>query len=543
MKATGYTIVDASARPKPATLVFDDRIRDIGMGSWGQSPFGDSPLAVIVPGLIDSHTHPLETGLQALFANLSGVTSVAEVQERLRARRADALEHGMMLGFNLEPDRLSERRYPTRHELDSVLPEVPVFVYRVDGHSAVTNTAGLQLILAKYPGVKPPGMEGDCNGRPTGVLRGETYEKASRVFKHRLGPDQVREALRLAGTEAATHGVTTIGALVGVEDTTGDEWRVLLDGLESMAVRAVPFLQTWNTEVPLRFGLKQAGGCLLIDGSFGSHTAAVAQDYADAPSNSGASYVTDDKLLSFLGTAADAGLQTTVHAIGDRAVEQVVRCHEQLSEGKGSRVQGSKDSGAEPEPQRCPTGAVAANPGTLEPLPMCNPLRHRIEHAELLNDSLVARIARLGLVLGVQPAFEAEWGGPDRMYAQRLGERWRNTNPYKRLLGAGVALAGGSDSPITPIDPVAGIRAAMRRPNPLETVSGEQALAMFTSAAAYSLNRERTCGSIEVGKDADFTVLTADPRSDDDCRVVATFRSGKCIFRDDKLAGYLQLEE
>jgi hypothetical protein len=351
-------------------------------------------------------------------------------------------------------------------------------------------------------------MEGDCNGRPTGVLRGEAYEKASRMFKHKLSPEPVREALRLAGNQAAAQGATTIGALVGVEDTTDDEWRVLLDGLAVMAVRTVPFLQTWEVEVPRRFGLKQAGGCLLIDGSFGSRTAALSQNYADAPGNNGASYVSDEKLLTFLRSAADAGLQTAVHAIGDRAVEQVVLCHEQL--------------------------AVAGSG---------NPLRHRIEHAELLNDSLIRRISRLALVLGVQPAFEAEWGGPYRMYARRLGERWRSTNPYRRLLESGVTLAGGSDAPITPIDPVAGIRAAMRHSNHLENVNGEQALAMFTSAAAFSLNQERVCGSIETGKDADFTVLTADPRSGDDCRVVATFRSGKCIFRDDKLAGYLQLEE
>jgi hypothetical protein len=502
VRVTGSTIVDASTQPKPATLVFDTRVKAV-LDAPGSSTAG-----VIVPGLIDSHTHPLEAGLQVLFTNLSGASSVAEVQERLGTHRRDAQEHGMMLGFNLEPDRLRERRYPTRHELDSVVPEVPVFMYRVDGHSAVTNTAGLQLVLTNYAGVRPPGMEGDCNGRPTGVLRGEAYEKASRVFKHKLAPEPVREALRLTGNQAAAQGVTTIGALVGVQDTTDDEWRVLLDGLEAMAVRAVPFLQTWDIEAPRRFGLKQAGGCLLIDGSFGSHTAALSQAYSDAPGNNGTCYVSDEKLLSFLRAAAAAGMQTTVHAIGDRAVEQVVRCHEQLAEaGSG------------------------------------NPLRHRIEHVELLNDSLIDRIARLGLVLGVQPAFEAEWGGPDRMYAKRLGERWRSTNPHRRLLDAGVILAGGSDAPITPIDPISGIRAAMKRPNQLETVSGKQALAMFTSAAAFSLNRERVCGSIEVGKDADLTVLTVDPRSDHDCRVVATFRSGRCIFRDDKLAGYLQLEE
>jgi len=540
VKVTGQAIVEASARPRPATLAFDARIRDIGIAGQRDEVADTRSLdrltprsltGFIVPGLVDSHTHPLEAGLQVLFANLNGTTSVAEVQERLRARHQDALEHGMMLGFNLEPDRLRECRYPTRHDLDAVIPEKPVFVYRVDGHSAVTNTAGLQLILAGFPGVRPPRMEGDCNGRPTGVLRGEAYEKASRMFKHRLSPEHVREALRLAGNQAAARGVTTIGALVGVEDTTDGEWRVLLDGLEAMAVRTVPYLQTWDIEVPRRFGLKQAGGCLLIDGSFGSRTAALAEEYADAPGNSGTSYVTDEKLLSFLGAAADAGLQTAVHAIGDRAVDQVVRCHERLAEG---RVQGSTGSGAEPEPR---------NPGTPEPSPKGNPLRHRIEHAELLSDSLIDRIARLGLVLGVQPAFEAEWGGPDRMYARRLGERWRSTNPYRRLLESGVTLAGGSDAPITPIDPVAGIRATVERPNPLEILSGEQALAMFTSAAAFSLNRERVCGSIEVGKDADFTVLTSDPRSDDDCRIAATFRSGKCVFRNDKLSGCLQLEE
>jgi predicted amidohydrolase YtcJ len=516
VKLTGLTIVDARARPKSGTVVFDARIEDIvleeqrdkGAGTRSLDPLIPRLLAgFIVPGLIDSHTHPLEAGLQLLFADMRGTGSVAEMQQRLRDRRKDALERGMMLGFNLEPDRLSEHRYPQRGEIDEVIPDVPVFIYRVDGHSAVTNTPGLQLVLAKWPGVRPPGMDADCNGRPTGVLRGEAYERASRVFKHRLAPETVREALRLAGKQAATRGVTAIGALVGVEDTTNDEWRVLLEGLAACEVRTVPYLQAWDVEVPRRFGLKQAGGCLLIDVSFGSRTAALSQAYSDAPGNSGTGYVGDEKLLSFLRAATESGLQATVHAIGDRAVEQVVRCHEQLAE----------------------TGSG-------------NPLRHRIEHAELLSDSLIDRIARLGLVLGVQPAFEAEWGGPDRMYSLRLGERWRDTNPYRRLLDSGVRLAGGSDAPITPIDPVAGIRAAIERPNSGQAVAGEEAMAMFTSIAAFALNQERACGSIEIGKDADITVLTSDPRTDADCRVVATFRSGTCTYKDETLTEYLEME-
>ncbi len=471
-----------------------------------------SPSGFILPGLIDSHTHPLETGLQLLFVNLRDASSVAEVQQRLRDRQWDALDRGMMLGFNLEPDRLEEKRYPQRGEIDEVIPEVPVFIYRVDGHSAVTNTAGLQFVLSRWPGVKPPGMDGDCSGRPTGVLRGEAYERASRVFKHRLTPESVREALCLAGRQAAARGATTLGALVGVEDTTDEEWRIILDGLAGCAVGTVPYLQTWDVATPRRFGLRQAGGCLLIDGSFGSRTAALGRPYSDAPGNAGTGYASDEKLLSFLQAAAAAGLQTAVHAIGDRAVEQVVRCHEQLT--------GSPND----------EGRAA------------NPLRHRIEHAELLDDSLISRIARLGLVLGVQPAFEAEWGGPGKMYSLRLGERWRSTNPFRRLLDAGVRLAGGSDAPITPIDPIAGIRAAMARPNAEEAISGSDALAMFTSEAAFALNRESACGSIEVGKDADLTVLTSDPRTSSRCTVAATFRGGACIHKDDSLAEYLKLE-
>ena len=505
--------------------MFDTRIRDIQI-EVGRDEVADarSLAGFIVPGLIDSHTHPLEAGLQLLFADMREASSIEEVQLRLRERREDALEHGMMLAFNLEPDRLSERRYPQRGELDEVIPEVPVFIYRVDGHSAVTNTAGLQLVLARWPGVRPPGMDGGCNGRPTGVLRGEAYERASRIFKHLLAPETVREALQLAGRQAATKGVTTIGALVGVEDTSDDEWRVILDGLAGCEVRTVPYLQTWDMEVPRRFGLKQAGGCLLIDGSFGSRTAALSQAYSDAPGDSGADYVGDEKLLSFLRAAAAAELQTAVHAIGDRAVEQVVRCHEQLVESPKSEVRTSK------------FGVRGSTTGSG------NPLRHRIEHAELLSESLIDRIAGLGLVLGVQPAFETEWGGPDRMYALRLGERWRNTNPYRRLLDSGVRLAGGSDAPITPIDPVAGIRAAVERPNPGQTITGEEALAMFTSAAAFALNRESGCGSIEAGKDADITVLTSDPRTNADCRVVATWRSGSCTYRNEALSQYSRME-
>lgn len=487
MRVNGSVITDARARPVFGSLVIEQgRIVAI------ESHPGTTPSPTIVPGLIDAHLHPLELGLELRLVNLKGATTVPEVLDRLAERRADAVELGMMLGFNLEPDNLIERRYPWRGELDRVIADVPVLVYRVDSHSAVTNTAGLAL-LSPLPAI---GAEVDDRGGLTGVLRGPAYEQASRRFKRLIPPELVREALLRCGREAGRQGVTTIAALIGTEETTPDQLQTMLDVLSSGPARAVPFVQTWNHELVLRFGLDRIGGCLLIDGSFGSRTAALNRDYSDTTGSSGMAFVTDEKLTAFLRRSEELGLSTAVHAIGDRAVEQVVRCHE-----------------------------------TIGP----SPLRHRIEHAELLNPGLIERIARLKLVLGVQPAFEAAWGGPDRMYSCRLGDRWRRTNPFRSLIQAGVVLAGGSDAPITPVSPLAGIRAAIEHPNPEQRVSPEQALALFTENAAFSVGLESEVGQLAPGFSADFTVLTGDPRTTTDCRVAATCRAGNWVFKDDRL--------
>ena len=445
----------------------------------------------ILPGFIDSHTHPLEAGLESLYVDVAGVTRLETVLEKLRTRARDGKDWGVLLAFNLEPDALAESRYPNRSELDGVTGNVPTLVYRVDGHSAAVNSAGLDLLAGRTT----DGIESDASGKPTGVLRGPAYEAASRLFKGRLRPELIQAALKLAGDHAAAAGVTTLGAFVGDDELRADQWQSFLNGLSRMSAGAVPYLQTWRVATARRYGLRQVGGCLLIDGSFGSHTAALQDDYADSPGNKGKAYVDDDRLTAFYREADAAGLQTAVHAIGDRAVEQVVRCFE--SAGVNGRTN-----------------------------------RHRIEHAELLNDDLVRRIARLGLVLGIQPAFEAAWGGPDRMYASRLGERWRRTNPFRSLLDAGVKLAGGSDAPITPMNPLAGMAAAIHHPNPDQRLSPDEALALFTTGAASALRVDDRVGRLAAGMQADFVILTDDPRTGADCRVIATYRNGQRTYQD-----------
>ncbi|MBN2537468.1 amidohydrolase family protein [candidate division WOR-3 bacterium] len=483
MELVGRVIALPDAEPARARLAIESgriaRSEPLPGPAGSNEPF-------ICPGFIDSHTHPFELGLEQLFADLRRAASVPEALARLHDRLEAGRAAGTMLGFNLDPDRLAERRYPVRDELDTVVPDLPTLVYRVDGHSAVANSAGLAMLAAHGVELGPAASDG--------VLAGPAYEQASRRFKARLGPDTVAAALRLASDAAARQGVTTLAALVGNDDLSPTGWRALVCALETRPVRMVAWLQTTSPRLAAELGQPRVGGCILVDGSFGSHTAALNEPYADRPDTSGLLYLADKRLERFLGEADALGLQTMVHAIGDRAVEQVVRVHESL--GTGARG---------------------------------NPLRHRVEHAILLPRSLVERITNQHLLLGIQPAFEDRWGGPGRMYAARLGERWRQTNPWRGLLDSGVRLAGGSDAPITPVDPLGGIRAATRHPNPEHRLEPAEALDLFTSAAAHSLGLERETGRIEPGLEADLVLLDSDPRAETECRVLATVRAGRVI--------------
>jgi predicted amidohydrolase YtcJ len=241
-------------------------------------------------------------------------------------------------------------------------------------------------------------------------------------------------------------------------------------------------------------GASRIGGCVLIDGSFGSHTAALLADYSDLPGSRVRLYFSDAELEAFLNEADAAGLQTAVHAIGDRAVDQVVRCYEQILTG---------------------------NPGCR------GNLRHRIEHAELLSAELIERIARLGFILGVQPAFEHFWGGPGRMYERRLGRRFRDTNPYRQLADRNVALSGGSDAPITPIDPQLGIRSAVGHPVAEHRLTPLEACRLFTDRAAFALGCDVRKGSLTIGCDADFLVLDKSPIDDLEFHILRRFRAGR----------------
>ena len=440
----------------------------------------------VVPAFIDSHVHLLELGLLLIMPDLSRAVKLSDVFDALGSAFGQAREFGFLMAFNLEPGNLREQRMPLCSELDKVMPGQPLLVYRIDGHSASINTRGLQMVFGQEV---PDGIERDALGEPTGLLTSEAYEQASRAFK-RLLPREVKlSAFDRAASNAGQQGVLTVGAFVG-SDEPGDDVPELLQGCSArLPVEVIVYPQTLSIGRARAMGSSRIGGCVLVDGSFGSHTAALTEDYSDRPGNRGKLYFDDAGLRRFLSEADAAGLQTAVHAIGDRAVSQAIDCYEHFL--------------------------------------VDNPLRHRIEHAELLDTPLMKRIARLGIILGVQPAFEHFWGGPGRMYEQRLGSRFRSTNAYRQLVDLNVPLSGGSDAPITPVDPALGISSAVNHPVKEHCLTPLEACRMFTDRAAFALGCDARKGSLTPGHDADFLVLDSSPIDNLRFRVARRFRSGQ----------------
>ncbi|MBM3316162.1 amidohydrolase family protein, partial [candidate division WOR-3 bacterium] len=308
MTLLGRTVVEPDADALPVRI----EVRGGRIAAVTPAPeTAGQALPFVFPGFIDAHTHPVETGLQLLFVDLKAAVSVRDALDLLRERLETGRECGVMLGFNLEPERLAEQRFPTRNELDRLAGGLPTLVYRVDGHSAALNSAGLELLAHPWPG----GVEMLADRTPSGTVRGPAYERLSQTFKRRLPPEGIRTALVLASDLGLRAGVTTMAAFVGGPELAAREWRELVDALAGLTIRAVPVLQTWDAAVAHGFGLPRVGGCLLLDGSFGSRTAALSRSYADA-AGSGALYRTDAEVEGLVREASALGLQTAFHAIG-----------------------------------------------------------------------------------------------------------------------------------------------------------------------------------------------------------------------------------
>jgi predicted amidohydrolase YtcJ len=450
----------------------------------------------VLPGLWDAHVHLLYTGLALFWVDLSGAESINEIQARLRLK-LETGEDELLVGVGYDDAFLVDGRMPSGADLDAVSADRPIVIFRIDGHSLVHNESALSFLDIDTGW---PGVETGVDGKPTGRIFARANEEIRNRIFDRMSPAFKRRAYRAASGLATRAGCAAVCALEGGELFGDGDLDILQEIQPELGVHAVLYNQYPEVASSRRLGLNRIGGCILADGSIGSRTAAILEDYADDPGNRGRLYLDDAWLNSFVAEAHNAGMQVAMHAIGERAVSQVLDAYEAAM--------------------------------TAVPRPDA---RHRVEHAELILAEDLERAARLGVVFSMQPAFEHFWGGPGKLYETRLGNRYRRTNRLRSVLRAGITLAVGSDSNITPLDPLLGIQAAVDHPTESERLTVDEALTAFTLGAARAAFAEGDYGTIEAGKSATFTVFEkhpADvtPNEIAGIEVVATIVEGKPIY-------------
>ena len=449
-----------------ALLVDGDTVAWVGGEGAAEAVVADVVVdlddAWLAPAFVDAHVHATSTGLALTGLDLTGVPSLAVALDRV-AQAARAARGGVLLGTGWDDSAWPERRPPTAAELDRASYGGVVYLARTDVHSAVASSA----LLAAAPGARSaPGFVGD------GLVRRDAHHVVRRAAYASIGPGQRRRAQRAALDRAAALGIGCVHECGGPDIAGEDDFRDLL-ALE----HGVQVVGYWGeldgVERARELGAVGAGGDLFADGALGSHTACLREPYRDEPGRGHASLSADD-VARHVAACTRAGLQAGFHAIGDAALDAVL-------------------------------GGIAAAADEVG-LPAVRGARHRVEHAEMLTPEHVASLARHGVVASVQPAFDARWGGPDGLYVTRLGpERARTMNPYAALAAAGVALALGSDAPVTPLDPWGTLRAAVDHRTPGSGLSARAAFSAHTRGG-WRAARVEGAGELVPGAPATFAV-------------------------------------
>lgn len=421
--------------------------------------------ALVTPAFVDAHVHTTATGLALTGLDLSTAASLVEAAERIREYAAARPADRILIGHGWDASRWPEQRPLGRDELDRLTGGRPLYLTRIDVHSALVTTAMLDLV----PAVR--GMGGFRDGEP---LTGDAHHAVRAAAYSAVSPEQRTEAQRAALRHAASLGIGTVHECGGPDISSEDDFTALLKtAAEGPGPRVVGYWADTDVERARALGAAGAAGDLFADGSLGSHTACLHEPYADAP-HAGAAHLDAAAVAAHVTACTEAGLQAGFHAIGDRAIGNVVEGVRAAADALGlARIRAA---------------------------------RHRVEHAEMLTPETVAAFAEFGLTASVQPAFDAAWGGDTGMYAQRLGvERARTLNPYAALLRAGVPLAFGSDSPVTPVDPWGTVRAAAFHRTPEHRISVRAAFTAHTRGGWRAVGRD-DAGTLVPGAPADYAV-------------------------------------
>lgn len=458
--------------------------------------------ATIYPGFADSHAHVYGTGERATKPRLEGCASLGDVRKILSTIGTGS-EWVVLRGW--DHNKWGMTSFPTRHDLDKIIADRPVALTRVDGHALWCNSKALDQCNINSTTQAPSGGEilKDTAGVPTGIL----LDEAMKLVESKIPlPSTVgiRDTLRAGLQTFAQYGNTSVHDM-GVPAYIWSELRALYDEEGDALPRCFVFLDM-NQETGKQLfldssdercstvthpNLKLHGIKIYLDGALGSRGAELFEDYSDDPGNRGLALSDDDEVIALMQRAAQHGLQIAVHAIGDKANARALDLFERAGVSRST---------------------------------LC-----RIEHAQIVRDQDVRRFAGLGVWALIQPPFYSS----DRHWAiERLGAaRMKTAYRWKSLLDAGVNVVASSDSPVEPPHTMGGIRLLVSRDGVEdgEGVSEQEAVRLYTTAAAELDGMSKLRGKLEAGYMADLTILDR-PVFDADARVVKTVVGGKHIF-------------
>ena len=379
----------------PATgewiLVDGRHVQRVGVGEPPSADrVVDLPGTTIVPGFIDSHVHLTGTGVHHRAPEVAAAASSEELLHTIRAVAAG--NEGPLLVHGFDESKWHDRTPPSIAELDAAC-ERPLAVVRVDGHVTLANHQALD-----GSGVSgTAGLELDEDGHPTGRVTQEANARLKRWFSSHLSEHDVEQLQLAAASLAVSHGVTCIHEMSMIHERGVRDLEILLAHRTRLPLDVVTYLATTDIPQVMDLGMPRIGGDLPLDGSIGARTASLSSPYADGP-GLGAPSFSDDELAEFFHGGHLAGLQVGIHAIGDAAIEQVVRTWERVYTSLDSRERRHFRA-----------------------------RRHRVEHFEMASADILERAAMLGLAISVQPTFDAEWGSPGAC-TSRL---WDGTAPRR----------------------------------------------------------------------------------------------------------------
>jgi predicted amidohydrolase YtcJ len=402
---------------------------------------------LVTPAFVDAHAHLAQTGQAMVTLDLSFARSLAEALDEVARFAAARPGNGLLQGFGWDDLAWPEGRTFTREEIDRATGDRPVYLARVDVHSAVVSSA----LVGAVPEVR--GMDGWSED---GWVQRAAHHHVKGAVQGMVTATERRESIELALRTAGRQGIGAVHEIGAPHLSLPEDFAVV----EQQADRPNVFGywgELGGLDTAARLGCLGAAGDLCVDGAVGSHTAALREPYLDSDSR-GHRYLDEQQVRDHVVACTRSGMQAGFHCIGDDATATVMA---------GFR-------------------AAADIVGTAAMLSA----RHRVEHAEMLSADDIDTMARLGVVASVQPMFDEYWGAPGGLYEQRLGDRYRGMNPYATMARAGVALAFGSDSPVTPFDPWATVRAAAFHHNPAERLSVRAAFGAHTRGGWRAARRD-----------------------------------------------------